>query len=90
MKKFKYSIKNVRGIVGGLRFHDETAICDKNGFILFVAMFATDGEVPIVGGYRYRDGRMVRHVFIENEDNDELQRFAFVKRENIPHDFMEL
>lgn len=89
-KVYKFNMKKLTGVVGGIRFNDEIAFCDASGFILFVAMFASGTNDLIVGGYRYKGGRMTRHIFMKNEDMDELQAFVIEHFAEIPHTFMEL
>lgn len=88
--KFRFEMKKLSGIVGGYRFNDEIAITDGSGFVLMVVMFATKGETPIIGCYRYREGRMRPSHFIENENNNELEMFVINHIHEVPDDFIEL
>lgn len=85
--KFKFDKKKITGIIGGIRFNDELAYTDKSGFVLFVAMFKTG---RVIGGYRYKCGRMTPYRFIEWDGNDELEQFILNEPDGIPDEFVAL
>lgn len=85
--KFRFGKKKITGVIGGVKFNDELVFTDKTGFILFVAMFKTG---RIIGGYRYKSGRMTPYHFIEWDGNDELEKFILEESFDIPNDFMPL